>query len=202
LKVSLKYLQFMLNIPNIYPAGSKYVFARDFDIKSSAPEKMKRPDVVKPLASQLNEVRLVLSDEDLTLVRELKGLIAHKIPHASVGEVISSALKAAVSAIKKERSGESKIRRAAREPVRSDENARRPGVSLRTKVWNRADGKCERCESRLALEIDHRVPFAMGGKTTFENLRLLCRNCNQRESIQIFGPQVARWRGTLETTLR
>lgn len=170
---------------------------RDLILKSSAPEKLKRPDVVKPLAGQLNEVRLVLMDEDLALVRELKGLMAHKIPHASVGEVVSSALKAAVTAIKKERSGEGKIRRAAREPIRSDEKTRRPAASLKREVWNRAGGKCEVCDSRFALEYDHLVPFALGGKTTFENLRLLCRNCNQRESIKVFGPREAGHRSTV-----
>jgi 5-methylcytosine-specific restriction endonuclease McrA len=165
---------------------------RDLVLKSSAPEKLKRPDVVKPLAGQSNEVRLVLMDDDLALVRELKGLLAHRIPNASVGEVVSSALKAAVSAIKKERSGESKIRRAAREPVRSEESRRSPGAELKRKVWVRAQGKCEICESRLALEYDHRVPFASGGKTTFGNLRLLCRICNQRESIKIYGPRTFR----------
>lgn len=176
---------------------------RDLILKSSAPVKLKRPDVVRPLAGQLNEVRLVLMDEDLVLVlvRELKGLLAHKIPNASVGEVVSSALKAAVSAIKKERSGDGKIRRAAREPVRSEEGARRPDAAMKRKVWNRADGKCEICESRFALEYDHLVPFAMGGKTTFENLRLLCRSCNQRESIQIFGPHEARPRSTMKVSL-
>ncbi len=174
---------------------------RDLILKSSAPEKLKRPDVVKPLAGHLNEVRLVLLDEDLALVRELKGLLAHKIPNASVGEVVSSALNAAVSAIKKERSGDGKIRRAAREPVRSEEGARRPDTAMKRKVWNRADGKCEICESRFALEYDHRVPFAMGGKTTFENLRLLCRNCNQRESIQVFGPHEVRRRSTMKVSL-
>jgi hypothetical protein len=174
---------------------------RDLILKSSAPEKLKRPDVVKPLAGQLNEVRLVLLDEDLALVQELRGLLAHKIPNASVGEVVSSALKAAVSAIRKERSGDGKIRRAAREPVRSDEDTRRPGALLKRKIWNRADEKCEKCDSRFALEYDHLVPLAMGGKTTFGNLRLLCRSCNQRESIKIFGPREARRRGTMEATL-
>lgn len=178
--------------------------------KSSAPEKMIRPDYVKPLACQSNEVRVVLSDEDLALVRELKGLLAHKIPNATVSEVVSLALREAVAAIKKEQSGEGKKRRAAREPIRSDEGSaedaseapqtkdrvatkaesrRRAGAALKRNVWNRAEGKCEICASRKALEYDHKVPFAMGGKTTFENLRLLCRNCNQRESIKIFGPR-------------
>jgi hypothetical protein len=174
---------------------------RDLVSKSSSPEKMKRPDVVKPLVGNLNEVRLVLLDEDLALVRELKGLLAHKIPNASVGEVVSSALKAAVASIKKERLGEGKIRRAAREPIRSEESARRPDTAMKRNVWNRAQGKCEICHSRFALEYDHRVPFAMGGKTTFENLRLLCRNCNQRESIQIFGAHEARRRDTTGANL-
>lgn len=165
---------------------------RDLVAKSSAPERLKRPDIVNPMAGQLNEVRLVLMDEDLALVRELKELMAHKAPHASVGEVVSSALRAAVAAIKKEKSGEGKIRRAACEPIRTDENRRSLGAELKQKVWNRAQGKCEICESRFALEYDHRVPFAKGGKTTFENLRLLCRNRNQRESIKIFGPRTFR----------
>ena len=35
-----------------------------------------------------------------------------------------------------------------------------------------ADGV--RCESRRNLEVDHRVPFAVGGETSLENLRTLC----------------------------
>lgn len=187
--------------------------------KSSAPEKLKRPDLVRSLAGQSNEVRLVLSDEDLALVRDLKGLLAHKIPNASVSQVVSSALKEAVAAIKRERSGENKKRRAAREHVRSGERpkeellvsaapantvalakaakaerTRRAGAALKRKVWNRGEGKCEICGSCFALEYDHRVPFAHGGKTTFENLRLICRNCNQREAIKIFGPRANRRR--------
>ena len=160
--------------------------------KSSAPEKLERPESVKPLAGCSNEVRLVLSDEDLALVRELSGLLAHKIPNASFGEVVSSALREAVTAIKKQRSGENKKRRAAGEPPRSEtpgpEDKRQPSASLKREIWNRDQGKCEICESRFALEYDHRIPFAMGGKTTLENLRLLCRNCNQRESIKKIGP--------------
>ena len=35
--------------------------------------------------------------------------------------------------------------------------------------------------------FDHIKPWALGGETSEENLRLLCRNCNQRESIERFG---------------
>ncbi len=54
-------------------------------------------------------------------------------------------------------------------------------------VWKRDQGKCKICGSSYALEIDHIKPFALGGKTKPDNLRLLCRNCNQRLGIEVFG---------------
>ena len=48
-------------------------------------------------------------------------------------------------------------------------------------------GRCENCSSIYALEIDHRIPKALGGKNLRENLRLLCRQCNQRKAIEVFG---------------
>ncbi len=36
-----------------------------------------------------------------------------------------------------------------------------------------------RCNSQHALDFDHRVPLVMGGKTTVENLRLLCNPHHQ-----------------------
>ena len=35
--------------------------------------------------------------------------------------------------------------------------------------------------------IDHRHPKGLGGSDHLENLRLLCRSCNQRAAIEIFG---------------
>lgn len=43
---------------------------------------------------------------------------------------------------------------------------------------------CEVCGSIFLLEIDHRVPYALGGESKQENLRVLCRNCNQRKAIE------------------
>ena len=60
-------------------------------------------------------------------------------------------------------------------------------VSTKAQVWKEASGKCQNCGSTARLEIDHIRPYALGGKTTKENLRLLCRNCNQRAGIRVFG---------------
>lgn len=61
-------------------------------------------------------------------------------------------------------------------------------VQVKAYVWERDKGQCVNCGSTHALELDHIRPFAIGGKTVVENLRLLCRNCNQRKGLEYFGP--------------
>ena len=56
-------------------------------------------------------------------------------------------------------------------------------VAVRREVWRRDHGCCSyvdphsgrRCGSRYRLEIDHVVPFALGGATELSNLRVRCR---------------------------
>ncbi len=60
-------------------------------------------------------------------------------------------------------------------------------VAVKAKVWERDQGKCVQCGSKMRLELDHIKPFAVGGKTEIQNMRLLCRNCNQRAGVKYFG---------------
>lgn len=55
-------------------------------------------------------------------------------------------------------------------------------AGLRKHVYER-DKVCQKCGSSWDLEIDHIIAVALGGKTELSNLRLLCRNCNQRSRI-------------------
>ena len=58
---------------------------------------------------------------------------------------------------------------------------------LRKYIWERDGGQCSyvhhetkrRCVSKHLLQIDHIQPFALGGRTEKENLRLLCAGHNQ-----------------------
>lgn len=56
---------------------------------------------------------------------------------------------------------------------------------LRFKVLKRDDYRCQLCGDSPAitrgtlLEVDHIHPFSQGGRTTEDNLRTLCRRCNQ-----------------------
>jgi 5-methylcytosine-specific restriction endonuclease McrA len=63
-------------------------------------------------------------------------------------------------------------------------NRRDPSIGLRFKVFQRDRFRCQLCgqspatELSCKLHVDHIVPFSKGGKTTFENLRALCAECN------------------------
>lgn len=59
-------------------------------------------------------------------------------------------------------------------------------AGIRREVFRR-DRSCTNCGSTFALETDHRIAKAMGGPSTLGNLRLLCRNCNQRAAIESYG---------------
>ena len=56
-------------------------------------------------------------------------------------------------------------------------------AAVRRQVWQRDDGRCSyldrrtgrRCNSRHLIEIDHILPYALGGGADPGNLRLLCR---------------------------
>lgn len=60
-------------------------------------------------------------------------------------------------------------------------------AEIRRQVFRRAQSKCENCGSQYALEVDHIQPRALGGDSTLQNLRLLCRSCNQHAGMKVFG---------------
>jgi len=60
-------------------------------------------------------------------------------------------------------------------------------IEVRRGALARANFKCENCSSTFALQFEHRIPVALGGRGTVENTLLLCRNCNFREGVKVFG---------------
>jgi len=63
--------------------------------------------------------------------------------------------------------------------------SRTPSLRLRFNVFKRDNFRCMACgrspasHPGLELEIDHDVPYSVGGETVIENLRTLCRDCNR-----------------------
>ncbi len=64
-------------------------------------------------------------------------------------------------------------------------------AALRAKIIARDEGKCVRCGATGYPEIDHAIPWAVGGKTSIENLQLLCHGCNMKKGCKTWwGPTV------------
>ena len=53
--------------------------------------------------------------------------------------------------------------------------------SIWTEVFERDNYRCVICNKREDLTIDHIISIKRGGKTTYNNLRVLCRSCNTKE---------------------
>ncbi len=59
---------------------------------------------------------------------------------------------------------------------------------MRFSIYERDGYRCRRCgatQTRTTLEIDHIIPIAKGGKSTYNNLQTLCSRCNYEKGDKI-----------------
>jgi 5-methylcytosine-specific restriction endonuclease McrA len=61
-------------------------------------------------------------------------------------------------------------------------------------AWGKSEGRCTyvgpdgmRCTSTYALQLDHAVPFACGGDSSADNIRLTCREHNIQRAREVYG---------------
>jgi len=126
-------------------------------------------------------------------VERARELLWHKSPAGKLERVFAEALKALLKSIDPDR----RVPRA-----NNGENAGRgPGTrrravarAVQSAVWRRDGGRCaflsadgRRCGSRAGLEFDHILPWARGGASDEDNLRLLCRAHNALAARRAFG---------------
>jgi len=55
-----------------------------------------------------------------------------------------------------------------------------PWRTIRERVLRRDGHQCAQCGASQDLQVDHVTPVAMGGLPVEDNLRILCRTCNQK----------------------
>jgi hypothetical protein len=68
-------------------------------------------------------------------------------------------------------------------------------ASIKNALYKRSGGQCEyldpgtsrRCECTRGLQFEHAHPYALGGPTTLENMKLFCATHNALAAIEIFG---------------
>jgi 5-methylcytosine-specific restriction endonuclease McrA len=150
-------------------------------LKLSSQPEIHTPDRVKPVSQTHVQVQFVASDEQMALFEKARGLLANTNPEMTWADLFQKVTEIALKKI-------DPLQHTA-SPTRSPQNPNRrvPNTSLKREILKKAGGKCENCGSTYRLNYDHVDPWMLGGETTAQNLRLLCRNCNQRQSIKAFG---------------
>jgi len=129
------------------------------------------------------EIKFSVSKEVYDEIQAIKAKLSNKLGSALSLETVFIELVNKFQSLPKER-------KAA--PV--NENSRYVPVSVKRAVAAR-DNKCcsyvspdgVQCKETHFLHIDHIKPFALGGKTSSDNLRLLCSKHNQLLAKRTFG---------------
>lgn len=175
---------------------------------------VKSEDKVRPISHEKVEIKFAAPYELEQKLEKLKGLKAHSNPNMSCAELIDMLCDLG---LKEWDPAQRTVRTAKVKPTqvpdveasalaentgshhvekfaapRTVSGQPRPArvhitANLETKVWRHYKSRCANCGSTYALQIDHVKPIALGGANTLDNIRLLCRSCNQRAAIQAFG---------------
>jgi hypothetical protein len=75
-------------------------------------------------------------------------------------------------------------------------------AAVRREVWQQCRGRCQyrdpqsgrQCEETQRLQIEHRIPYALGGSNETPNLTLLCPTHNRLAAVRAFGhATLQRW---------
>lgn len=141
-----------------------------FSMSSTPP---KYNETVKMISTDVYELTTSIDEETAEIIEKLKGLLAHRHPNISNGELIKIIGKIGLKELQR-------VKPVAAPRLNSK-------AEIKRQIWARDGQKCTNCGSTFALQEDHKVPKAKGGQYTLENMRLLCRACNQRAAIQHFG---------------
>lgn len=179
---------------------------------ASRSKSTRRKAEVSPVSGTSYSVRFTASARAKGLLDKAKDLLAHRKPNIDVDEILELALEGLVETLEKKRWA--KTDRPRKSSSRGDEEVAKPGdryvpAAVKRAVYERDGGRCSyisadgtRCSCTYGLELDHVHPVALGGASTFENLRLRCRAHNIHAAEQIFGrATMEQWARRLETSL-
>jgi hypothetical protein len=141
-----------------------------------------RRDVIKPLSEKSTKFAFCGDDETLAMYRTLQDRFRHTNPKGEMGILVKEAFKLLLEKTDPAREPERKV-----SPKPPAKHSRYVPEGIRRVVWQRDGGMCrqelpsgKRCKSTAFLELDHIIPWSLGGSShDANNLRLLCRAHNQ-----------------------
>jgi hypothetical protein len=153
---------------------------------SIAPESA-REEKTKPINEKETEIRFTADRALMEKLEKLKNLLGHKLGDQKYASLIEELADLALKKLEPKPTPTLGLEKVVSE-------TRYIPVKVKRAVWTRDQGRCtyagsegKRCESKHALQYEHVLPFARGGKSTVENLKLLCLAHNQLAAIQAYG---------------
>jgi hypothetical protein len=152
-----------------------------------------------PLAPARYKVQFTASAELHDKLQRLRDLMRGKVPDGDLAAIIEEAVTDKLQRLEARRFGATKAPRTTlSDPVSA--GSRHIPAAVKRAVTERDGRQCHyedkhgrRCSSRAGLEYHHRHPFALGGSSLPENIRLLCKVHHRLQSEHDCGPR--RWRG-------
>jgi 5-methylcytosine-specific restriction endonuclease McrA len=155
---------------------------------------------LEPLSPHRFGVRFTADAEFREILEEVRALASHREPSGDLMSLMKRGLEAYRRELQKERFGVGKKPRRVRRQHAGSEPANRTrhiATTVAREVYLRDGGCCtfcaedgRRCGARRFLELDHITPWAVGGESTVENLRLRCRAHNQHSARRYFGAEL------------
>ena len=154
---------------------------------------------LEPVTADTYSLRVTVDAALEKEIEELKALLSHKIPNGDLTAVVREAVQCALEKHRKRKGAAEPTRKrkiaVAANAVKKPVGGREPiSAAVRREVWKRDQGRCtwrgpdgQRCGSTWKLELDHLRPAALGGPSTVENLRILCRAHNTLSAERVFG---------------
>ncbi len=184
----------------------------ELQLAQISPETKLPKEKTRPLTPEKVLIQFLANPSLMGKIQKLKSLLSHQNPEGGLDFLFEKALDMALEKLDPERRA---VRRENRRILRERSTVQSPPTSavdpsspnkssryipqpLRDRIWKRDQGRCQYrdpksgkiCGSNYLLEIDHRQPFALGGESVENNLRLRCRSHNQFHAGEVFGRQI------------
>ncbi len=170
---------------------TKQLLAQEFDMP------LKIQEIIRPQKDESVRLELTFTKVEFEELKKAKSLLSHIAHSGSWAEVITVMARK----FNQSKAGKSTLG-SATEPKGSKSESdpapsaikNRPHISvhLKRKLYAEAQDCCQyqspdgtRCGSKFQIQIDHVTPFTWGGKSSAENLRLLCRTHNLLAARQL-----------------
>jgi len=168
------------------------------------PARAEARPTVRPVAADTYSLRVTIDAALKRDLDQLTELLSHKVPNGDLAAVLHEAVRCAIDRHGKRKGAvEPAHERTRKSPADADrvtaigkpKKVRQPiAAEVRRQVWRRDEGCCawigpdgRRCGSKWRLELDHIHPAALGGPSTLDNMRVLCRAHNSFHAEHTFG---------------